>query len=196
MERIELDLPLRGERDYIQGADIYNAIAAAVQARDGRASGPVRVDMHDISRSQCGLLLGRGDAPEKPAHARAQFRIGEWSGWLVESGESVSRRMPYDEAAITRLCSANGSIIRIREKTTYSPIEVLISATKLLHQKLHPLVDKRWIVTRLEFARLLAETDFDLTIELLQNLNNRLTRSSVLACGEPLGHVYFSAIKA
>jgi hypothetical protein len=56
-------------------------------------------------------------------------------------------------------------------------------------------VDRKWIVSRIELQRVFTDTDFAMEVELLQNLNHRLTRSAVRCASEPMGQIYFSAIK-
>lgn len=51
-------------------------------------------------------------------------------------------------------------------------------------------------MSRIELQRVFTATDFAMEVELLQNLNDRLTRSAIRCASEPFGHIYFSAIKS
>jgi hypothetical protein len=195
--RFPLNLVFRGNRDYIQGADVYEAVVATTQGACGPVQGPLTLRMHSLARAGCELLLAPADVPvSRPELGKAEFVFGNWHGWIVETGRPVVGRLPYDEGHISRQCEITGSIIRTIGKTPNSAIEVLIGAAKLLHQSLYPQVERKWIVSRIELQRVFSATDFVMEVELLQNLNHRLTRSAIRCETEPLGHIFFSAIES
>ena len=196
--RIPVSLCLRGARDYVQGADIYAAVVSAMQRHAGAMpEGSLQLRMHELARSQGSILIAPSgtELPVPPA-GRAEFRSRDWQGWLVETGAPILERQPYDESVIESRCLRNGPIMRVIENTPCSTIETMISACKQLHQGLHPLPGHKWIVTRLDLARVIDWPDGGMEIELLQNLGNRLTRSAVRSEGAVVGHIYFSAIRA
>lgn len=194
---VPLNLAFRGNRDYIQGADIYEAIVTAIQRDCGPAQGGLKIQMHSLARTGCEVILAPANVPlSRPELGRAQFASGNWHGWVAETGRPIVERFPYDEGHIARQCEITGSIIRTTGKTPNSAIEVLIGATKLLHQSLHPRVEGKWIVSRIELQRVFTASDFAMEVELLQNLNNRLTKSAVRCASEPVGHIFFSAIQS
>ena len=199
IECIQLHLVYRGARNYIQGADIYSAIVDCVStAAPDTLHGPIKIVMHEMARNQCILVFGRGSATaSKPETARAEFFLShDLHGWIKETEVPVTSRLPYDEGEIINRCRVTDHIIRLTDAPPCSPIEALIAATKLLHQTLHPSDAHKWIIARLELHRLLQEDDAGkLEVELVQNLNNRLTRSIVQVAGAPIGNIFFSAVK-
>jgi hypothetical protein len=198
VHNISIDFPLRGARNYVQGADIYSAIVSRVSDVFPEVlSESLRITMHQMSYHQCNLIFANSaDLVQLPAMGRTDFLFSHGvHGWLQETSAPLSIRLPYDESEIVRRVQLIGQTIRVIEAPPYTPIEVVIAATKHLHQNLLPVTDKKWIVTKLEFMRLLQERDTpNLEIELLQNLNNRLTRCAVRSTTEMIGHIYFSAI--
>ena len=193
---LPLNLAFRGNRDYIQGADVYDAVVSSTQDHCGPVQGPLSLHMHSLARTRCELLIAPTEVPmSKPSQGRADFSFGQWHGWLAETGHPIVQRLSYDESHIASRCEVSGSIIRTTGTPLHSAAEVLIAVTKILHQKLYPLVDRKWIVSRIELQRVFTDTDFAMEVELLQNLNHRLTRSAVRCASESLGHIYFSAIK-
>lgn len=194
---IPLKVAFRGSRDYIQGADIYEAVVTTIQSDCGPVPGALRLQMHSLARTSCELLFAPAEVPvSRPALGKAEFVLGGWHGWIVETGRPVVERLPYDEGHIARQCEITGSIIRTTGKMPNSAVEVLIGATKLLHQSLYPQIERKWIVSRIELQRVFTADDFAMEVELLQNLNDRLTRSAIRCASEPLGHIFFSAIKS
>ena len=152
--------------------------------------------MHSLARNGSNLVIASaGVALSVPVQGEGRFSPGQWQGCLAETGHPIVQRLSYDESHIASRCEVSGSIIRTTGTPLHSAAEVLIAVTKILHQKLYPLVDRKWIVSRIELQRVFTDTDFAMEVELLQNLNHRLTRSAVRCASESLGHIYFSAIK-
>ncbi len=89
----------------------------------------------------------------------------------------------------------SGSIIRTIRETTHSATQELIAAARFLHQAPYVLLNRIWIASRIGLRRVFPDTNFAMEVELLQNLNHRLTRSAVRCALAPLGHICFSTIK-
>lgn len=71
-----LDLPFRGERTYLHGTDLHQAILAAVGER--RPAGPVSITYHSLLRHQPDLVCSRDSLRElrdDPAF-RGEIRFG------------------------------------------------------------------------------------------------------------------------
>jgi hypothetical protein len=75
------------------------------------------------------------------------------------------------------------------------PIEVITSLTLLLHQRLFATGDDRkWYLARIELARPLRTSDADaIGIELVRRFGSTMTRSSITAGAERIGHIDFIA---
>ncbi len=102
---------------------------------------------------------------------------------------------PHDESHPARRCDVSGSIIRTIRETTHSATQELIAAARFLHQAPYVLLNRIWIASRIGLRRVFPDTDFAMEVELLQNLNHRLTRSAVRCAQAPLGYICFSALK-
>ena len=153
--------------------------------------------MHSLARCGGDLPLAPADVPvARPESGRVEFVPSDWHVWVADTGGPIVERLSYDEGHIARQCEITGSIIRTTGKTPNSAVEVLIGATKLRHQSLHSQVEHKWIVSRIELQRVFTATDFAMEVELLQNLNDRLTRSAIRCTSEQLGYIFFSAIKS
>jgi hypothetical protein len=84
---------------------------------------------------------------------------------------------------------------RISAPSGFSPIEELVSMTKLLHNRLLPSPGKRWIFSRIDLRRLLERTDAgNMQVILQQNLNNRVTKSRIVSGGNAIGDIFFSLV--
>jgi len=192
-----LNLSFKGNRDYLHGTDMYNSIVE-IAARQNTPIAGHRLAIHAFARSQCELtMFASGEPLATPAHLVADFSFdtapGRVTGFLSETGAEVKIRYPYEEERIDALCKTSGGQIRIGGDSGYSPIEVIVTMTKHLHNSALTQPSGKWVFTKLELSRALRADDAKQTaIVLLHNFNNRLTKSQILSGDEAIGHVYFS----
>ena len=199
-----LALCFKGERDYLQGGDLVEAVSGVARRELGSRVARFQVAVHRFFRAQPDLHWGmtndaRGFA--RPAAAGADFTVladgPALCGWLSESTRAVDRRVPFDEPGIAARCKIDGDAIALRAQTGFLPIEVAVSMTKALHNARLPADSGRWIFTKLDLQRLLQPRDgADLAVELKGNLHGRLTKSEIRAAGQPIGWIYFSLLPA
>jgi hypothetical protein len=198
---IESVLGFRGDRNYLQGADIYEAVLDAVATVGmGNVCGSVSLILKKFAESQLDIAVCGGHDPDLPPVSPAGvFRIGLSEGfacgWLSVSSREVTTRFPYEEAAILDATRISGRVAKIENDPGYSAIEIAIAMTKQLHNVLYSAPTQRWIFSRLEIARPLTQSDVEsMTIEVIHNLSDRLTKSLVATRQEQLGHIYFSLV--
>ena len=203
MKRVPVHMCFKGNRNYLQGADLYNAIVKyASKTTAEKLYAPFRMVIHRFAHKQCDMILGNpGEILTKPGHLFAEFIFssdeGNVAGWMVETERVIDCRNPYDEKEIERLC-----VIDVDKKATviqgdsgYSPIELAVSMTKQLHYAVYP-TDASWIFNRLDLEQLFKPSDsYQIQIELEHNFNNRLTKSKIKVADETIGYIYFSLIK-
>lgn len=188
-----LTLMFKGDRDYIQGGDIYNVLCDTALERyeQGYVSSIV---FKCFARNQCclsfqpmeggGALLATGKMLEKGEIAH-EF-------WLYESSEPVVERYPFDEGAIVREASVDidGKRISRAECASYSAIEQIIALTKKLSYSLYPEVDGKWVFGQLNLhAPLAAQGD----LEIIQRsaLSGRFSINDIVQSGLPVGSIRF-----
>jgi hypothetical protein len=196
-----VDLGFRGERDYAHGTDIYREVAVAAKqiAPEGAVSA-FSLSLHSLIRRKARLTIteGGGEAGgglKGPADFRFQAASRSYHGTLLETEQPSLRRVPWDEEAVATCTASEGQGIRLLRDPGQQPIEALVVSTKILHYRLFPVSAGKWMFTRLELRRLLRDGDAGaLAVTCQHNFNNRLTKSSVAARGEPLGHIYFSVM--
>jgi hypothetical protein len=196
-----LKLCFKGERNYLQGGDLCNAVMEAVGGSSVGEAVRFQLAFHRFIAKQPDMVWLEGDKPSsRPENVAAEFSVsgslGKASGWLIETDREVDCRIPFDEERIARHCSFGGESVSILADSGYLPIEVVVSMTKLLHNRLLPASSARWIFTKLDLSRCLVAGDASaLTITLKQNLHGRLTKSEVNVHGRSLGFIYFSLVR-
>ena len=192
----------KGERDYIHGPDIYNEMMEQIEAHYSRSTlGKLRLAMHTFASKQCNMIIGEIDEiPLKPERAVSELKIDTTRGRLVtrlvETDYSIDGRYEFDESHIENWSSINGENIVITGDSGYSAIEVAVSLTKQLHNRLFPSNDAKWIVSVVELERPLERADSSgMVVQFKHNFSNRLTKSEMFSGDVSLGHIYFSLVQ-
>lgn len=197
---IPLELRYKGARRYLQGGDIYHAMVSAFSEASGLKDYAGEVVFHRFATRQCDMYAVQGDEQtEMPAGRVCDGNFhtidGDWNVWLVETDRPVTDSYDFDEEAICAASAVNEKSIKAGDSQGASPIEAAVALTKHLHNRLFPLTDQRWIFTKFEFLRILQPDDSArLSITLLMNLHNRITKSELRSGEQSVGHIYFSAV--
>ncbi len=192
-----LSLRFKGDRDYLHGTDMYDAVTSAA-TRDGKEVGRHRFAIHAFARRQCRLLMSSPDIPlDRPQGVAADFTLdtslGKVTGYLCETERPVDGRYAFDETRIVSRPGTDGSSAQIVSHDACTPIEALVILTKQLHNGALPRPGGKWVFSRLELARALRHDDTNVAgVVLRHNFNDRLTKCEVLCADEAIGHIYFS----
>lgn len=202
MQRVLLDLPYKADRNYLHGTDMYDAIVHHVGAtQPERCDGQFGLLFRKLCRHQGSLsfFADNGLVPP-PENLVAEFRLLTGSqkivGWVCETTQPVTRRIPYREEQIVGQCIIQDQMIEISRPTSFSAIEVLVAMNKHLHEVFCSSKNGKWLFTRLELERLLRPTDAStFKIVLSQNFRNLMTKSTILIENSILGYIYFSLVK-
>jgi len=201
LHSVSLRLAYKGDRDYLHGTDIYNALTRIIGGGNpGIVFNSIKMSFHKVTRNQCKLTYGDHSLlKQMPKDINVEVRFispsSDTIGWLTETAEPVVDRIPYHEEDIVKKTSIDGKLIAINGEVKFTPIEILVAMTKHLHMMLYPVNVGRWFFTRLDLNRLLTISDASkLSLEIDKNLNNRLTKGSIHSGEEMLGHIYFSVV--
>jgi hypothetical protein len=94
--RIPLDLPLKGERKYVQSANILSELISLFSLR-----GPVKLEFRQMIYHPIYLAA---DDPEKPNRA-GKFSFGDGDGWrtygiFIDESKVITRRIENNEVEI------------------------------------------------------------------------------------------------
>ncbi len=192
----------KGNRTYVQGGDIYNAIAKYLKASYGDAITHIEVLMHKLaSHNMIGEVLDAGQpilSVSPTMICRFDIEGKTKTLYLIETDTKVDCRYEFNEESIIRNSHIllDQKSITLLNETPYSPIEVVIALNKRLMQTLFDSEKGKWLVTRITLKRFLPESsDAAFTIALKQNLSYRLTYSTIMIGKEYYGGIYFSLVK-
>ena len=194
-----LNLEFKGERDYLQGPDMFNAtlnFLVKEHARDEITN--IDFSFHRMARRAVDLYCEQQTSLGKAVAECSYSRQGALKKvYLYESEEPVSGRYPYDESRICRdftidTASATGSVTG---ELGFSEIEVWVALTKALHQGALSEVKGKWLFVRAKFPKFVQHPIVrERVLTIISNFQNRLTRTQLVADGVPVGEIFFSII--
>jgi hypothetical protein len=188
----------RAHRDYLHSTTLYKELMAGAAVAGLVPDGAIELRVRRLVRCQPELRYSRSPiavAGDAPAVFSLRASGAVWQGAVVEREPPIRDREPYDETPIANRAVTEGTAIRLSSDTGMQPIEVITSLTLLLHQRLFTLAsDRKWYLARIELTRPLKPDDADtIRLELVRRFGTTMTRSSIAAGDEPLGHIEFIA---
>ncbi len=200
MKPVKLALEFKGERDYVQGPDIYNGMNLALIRDFGmRDVRDLSLSIHRMTGSN--LILSLLQRDEEPVEQRPVARMAfhnesrAWKLIATEDETVVTARKSYNEEPVQRAAIFNRdrSALRVEERLDYSDIELWVSQNKRLLQLMFPERTGKWLFVRGEFSRYTNTSTYSYSeLRLLHNFNFRLTKSEITVDGISCGFIYFS----
>ena len=191
----------KGNRNYVQGGDIYLEAIGVARELCGRYPDEVMGTFHNILKSQGIFRLRSGvkGASSEDVYARFVFRLGESKHELVlnTTNQPISVTRPYDEEDVLRFSEMSTKSIRMIVHSGYSYIEQIIAMTKRLHHVVYTDVHDKWLFTKLQIKDCIAPEDYcesALEIRAERKVQNILSQCSIFVNDSPVGHIFYSAV--
>ncbi|HEY2345286.1 MAG TPA: hypothetical protein VGH80_05305 [Xanthomonadaceae bacterium] len=196
-----LPLPLdgmrfKGERDYLQGADILSIVLRAVCGeRDMGVLADIDIVFHALARTSLTLLADAPPGSEPPVQLSCSIDGVPRRFVLVEDARPIVRREPYPEdqiVAVTTIdvpsaTATSGGVL------PFTNIERWIAMVKALHHAVYPQAKGKWLFVR---ARLASYHDacgeaVEHRVSIQSDFRGKLTRSALTVDGRSLGDIFF-----
>lgn len=196
-----LDLPFRGSRDYLQGADIYEKMLE--EGKEIFPAGPLQIQFHTLLRRQPDMIWSQDSLTEwrnNPAY-RGEAHFGPAKAGmnvvLLESERPITQRKECNEKDVVA-----ASQVDVASKTATlpfpccgTPMEMVVFLNKQLHFQVLPQVKEKWLFVKLDLSEALPEGNEQLILVMKQVLGNRFTRTEILVDGKSFGFITFSTAK-
>ncbi len=198
MIKREVEFSYKGDRDYVQGPDIFNCVVAEI-ADEGIED--MKLSFHGlVTHNVCSLFVSDDEDELSSVHdVKAKgylFGKGQPKYFALSESVSIDRKKVvsnYDEELIRNKAKYSDSKVLFSSSSEYSYMEVVVALTKLMHQKQFPEAKGKWIFTRLELQKNINNYSA-IEIDLKHNFQYRLTKSEIVVDGEPVGFIYFSLV--
>jgi len=192
----EFDLPFRGARNYLQGTDLFTAVSAWVIELTAEPQPFLsRITFNHRTDKVASAVLG---GQEAPAGAFGTFTLdphcslASQTGWLVETGKPVERRVEYDEPTLIAGAEfdADNSNGRLHIPGDFSTIQAVVALTKLLCNRVAP-GGGAWLFARLDLAAPMEPQAEVVEVRLKRLIDQRYAVLEVLQNGETIGMMRF-----
>ncbi len=196
MQSFPLKLQYKGERNYIRGSDIYNAAMDIVQTMLDDQAWINHIVFRGFARNSCDLILeAPKDYSKKAIRAVCTIKHKEKliPAIIVETNNKINERYGFDENIVLNEVVLQKKSIFQNRRAGFSAIEEIIVLTKHLHNKLIPIQQGRWIFSQLDLIEpFTINNEYCYSIELKQNLANRMTVSNIIEGDRHIGQIRFT----
>ncbi len=194
---VPVNFKFKGERDYIQGPDIINALLAHFT---GEEIVNLKFSINGFIKKCTNTILVYSIEPKRlAAKCRGHLTYGGKKLWveIIEQEQQLGNegRYPYDESAITSQCVVKGEMVSLTECATFSFIEIVVAMKKFLLSELNRQINCKWVFTAIEIDYY-EDIRSNLSIRIIHNFQNKLVKSEILSSGEHIGLIYFSSVSS
>jgi hypothetical protein len=189
----EIQFVFKGNRNYIQGTSLFNAIVNNV-VDQGIEKGSLDVSFRKMVHSPVCVIENRGFQSEDAvtAHVSKAEDDKAFSLVLYETDSVVEDpvRVEFDEESVCQGALVDGNSITLVNPKHKDLIELVVSLCKKLH--LEVVADsKKWV-----FSRYLGQFPIPeakkIEIKIVKQVGVKLTKSNVLINDEKIADLFFS----
>lgn len=191
-----LSTPYKGNRHYIHGTDLFNA----VQALAGKVTGVKgayisKLLLTRFAYRQCELMTYPSIviSDVKPM-GEGVFRLPNGNDqvfYLYEGEVEPIERSPYDEEGIVAPAIFKGHSAVLSAPFQYSSIEVVIALTKALNYQAALPKEGKWIFGKIELTQSLPLIKKTLNITRTKSVQGRFSVNEINIDGVTVGTVQF-----
>lgn len=196
MSETTLDVPFKGQRTYLQSANLWHAISPLLLRSDRSSEARLSVSFRRLLDRLPILIFPALDRPA-PGVAVGDVVLTDEGrrelGYLREGDRPVGRRIADYEDGMRGDVQIDGTVARyVGSPAGMTSVEVIVAATKFLHQE-SVSAKVKWLATRLELP-----LRFDLTaqstleIRISHKTATLATMSDVIVDGSWCGKVAFN----
>jgi hypothetical protein len=180
---IALDIPFRGDRDYVHSSDLFAALDV-LAGTFAPSAYPQRLTLRQPARRQVEVHF----SPHREAFGTFALNSSRQTaqGWLVEGTRSITRRIAFDETAISRAAIMEpGRVFLSAPIGGFTAFEQMIVLFKILCAQSRA---GTWLFTALELTRPM-RSDEALGLTRTQTVLDRLIAADLDQNGQPVGRV-------
>lgn len=189
---VRLDLPFLGQRQYIQGTTLFDALLPFIP---GQAKISFKIP-HLIKSDRLELINLRGveRIPDSLAASLIWGTPAETGGLGVMPlpPSERPRRIAYDESQINSLAKFTGGLAELDRPSPFSFAGTIVSLNKaMLLQQFPKNEPGRWLFVRLDLSKI-PENFIPLSLTLNNIIGGRIAKTEIKVGGFMIGDLYFS----
>lgn len=189
-------LQFKGDRDYLQGAEIL-PIALRALSGDEALNVISEIDIVFHALAHTGLTLGEHVPPGQDAKAQLSCTIDGTRRklFLMEDGRPITERHPYPEEHIVAVTTIDANLATATNAAglPFTNIERWIAMTKALHHAMYPKANGKWLFARAKLATYEEATRdcAEHRVQIQSDFGGKLTRSALTVDGCNIGDIFF-----
>lgn len=198
-KNFSLEFCFKGSRTYIQGPDIFDA-AVAVISKNFKTIENITYSAHAMLHSNATMIITSKviKSDYSVINSLISFKSNgvKYYAVIYENTHLVECSIDYSEEIVENNSNITDNSISFKNILPSSYTEIVVSMNKFfLNQTIKE--KGKWIVTKFNYFNLTDIIDIknrEIKVKLLQNFNNKLTKSLLTLDDEPVGYLYFSLI--
>lgn len=201
MKSYSLEFCFKGSRTYVQGPDIFDAVVKAIKNDfELLKIKDIKYAAHDMLLANADLYVT--DKFEKNEFEKIDsvitFKIDDTKYYAIvsQNDNNIECSNEYSEETVRTKSNINEKIITFDNELKDSITEITVSMNKYFLQETEAK-DGKWIVTKFEYSKLVNLDEIKnkiLKLQLTNNFNNKLTKSTIYVDDVAVGYLYFSLI--
>lgn len=178
--KLDRTFPFRGGRDYLHSTSVINDLLEV------RGKDVIDIDLKFHRRTS--QQVSYTDEPQAATAAIAEWNDSLGKLYLIERGEQITARAPYDEDALAAPFEIEGRIIRVPEHTPgFTRPDAIIAAFKRLLHTVHAGVNRKYVFVRVRLTHC-PEAAFE--IRYARDIG-AFFQGDISECGKPVGQIFF-----
>jgi hypothetical protein len=185
-----LNFKFKGERTYVQGGDIFDALEEACSKRDAFITS---LSMRHLTSKN--LLATTNVSQTALSVGAAKIRCSDGSSHILNLYETsdVNGRYEFIEKEITKRTCSVGLYIETNHQGNYSTVENIIAITKALCNRLEPLDNSRWLFGQLVLQEKLPSVFSSLRVSRKASIPSRFNKNEICLDEKIIGEINFIA---
>ncbi len=201
MKKENLEFCFKGNRTYIQGSDIFDAIVSKLASNFNLDKiENIKYSAHKMLKKNAFVLILEKFNPNdyKKINSVITFKNSEKKYYVVviEDSREIECSVEYSEEIVRSTSAIIDKKIEFKNELEDSLTEIIVSMNKYYLQE-SVTKDGKWMVTKFDYHNLNDIQNVKgkmISLELKNNFNNKLTKSIVTVDGLVVGNLYFSLI--
>lgn len=190
LEKLHLDTPFRGSRDYVHSTSLYDAISEKLNISD-MWLGSLKINR--FTSQQCMLSMHNNHGSQAVGQISIVSSDNKTIAYIIETENSIAERVAFDEAHITNTANIADETISNKWLQDISFIDQCVSLTKKLHEQTLPTTEGKWVFTAINTnTNTYKKKPANISIQIDKKLGDRMTRSLVFLDSEQIGHIDFA----
>lgn len=201
IRKYELDFCFKGNRNYVQGPDIFDAVLEKLKNNfDIDRFHKIKYAAHSMLHSNADLYITKdfkkNDFKIINSVITFTFEDEKYYAIVSKNENQIPCKVDYSEEIVRTKSKIDVNRITFKNILDTSLTETVVSMNKFYLQET-VTEDGKWIVVQFEYHDLTNYFNIKnkiLELELISNFNNKLTKSKVFIDNALIGYLYFSLV--